>query len=39
MGDKGRKAAGGPDLPWWEGEEGREEGRNALLFTDTQVNN
>lgn len=35
MRDKGRKVAGGPDLPWWEGEEERE----ALLFTDTQVNN
>lgn len=39
MGDKGRKVAGGPNLPWREGEEEREEGRNALLFTDTQVNN
>lgn len=40
MGDKGRKVAGGPDLPWMVGEEERrKEGRNALIFTDTQVNN
>lgn len=38
MGDKGRKVKAGPDLPWWEGEEEREEGRIAL-FTNTQVNN